>query len=196
MRVRLAGALLALLLCFQASAAADKPESCPYCNNDPALMQQAGIVSHGPFEFGSKTTEGIQGVLATFALVWIESSHFEIGLALPRYRLKVDEKKKIVPELERLAAVLPEVSPSAKELDPWLRAHLYAQRAEETYARFKDSPPAYTACGWSSFNGTQQTTSRATPNTESRAKRPRPCFSTRGDWTSPILCTRAWKTVS
>jgi hypothetical protein len=101
-------------------------------------MQPAGIVSHGPFEFGTKTSDGIQGMLATYELVWIESAHFEIGIALPTYRLKVAEKKKIVPELEQLAAVLPTVSPSAKELDPWLRAHLFAQRSEQVYRRFQE----------------------------------------------------------
>jgi hypothetical protein len=50
--------------------------------------------------------------------------------------VKQDEKKRIRAELAKLAAVLPEVDPEAKTLDPWLRAHLYAQRVEEIWERF------------------------------------------------------------
>ena len=28
------------------------PTTCPWCHGDPALMEQAGIVSHGGFAFG------------------------------------------------------------------------------------------------------------------------------------------------
>ena len=112
------------------------PAQCPYCHNDPALMKAAGISSHGGFQFASSDTAGIDRLLATNDLRWIESAHFELAFALGFHKVKQDEKEKIREELGRLALVLPEVDPKTKQLDPWLRAHLYAQRMEEAWKRF------------------------------------------------------------
>ncbi len=51
------------------------------------------------------------------------------------------KKKKLeeMTELERLAKKLPRLRPkSLRELDPWLRAHLHAQRLEELYAEVRE----------------------------------------------------------
>lgn len=112
------------------------PATCPYCKNDPELMKKAGIVSHGGFEFGSTDTNQIDTLLAAADVRWIESAHFQIGVALGTYKIKEDERKGLRAELEKLGEVLPGVDPKPKTLDPWLRAHLYAQRCEEVYARF------------------------------------------------------------
>jgi hypothetical protein len=52
--------------------------------------------------------------------------------------VKQEEKEKIRGELARLQEVLPAVDPRQKILDPWLRAHLYAQRCEDIYKRVQE----------------------------------------------------------
>ena len=131
--------LLALALLLAAPAAAQRrndPASCPYCGGDPERMAAAGIRSHGGFEFGRSTTGGIDAFMPAADIRWIETPHFELGLALGPHRVKQDEKAKVRAELGRLAEVLPEIKPKTKILDPWLRAHIYAQRLEDLWTRF------------------------------------------------------------
>ena len=127
-------ALLALLVLGPAPR--DDEGICPYCEHDPALMRRAGVVSHGGFEFGTGDTTSVERMLSTTDLIWLETDHFKIGMGLGSHKLKGDERKKLRAELERLAEVLPEVHPRASLLDPWLRAHLYAQRTEDLWDRF------------------------------------------------------------
>ena len=132
-------AVLATLVALALPLAAQRkndPSECPYCGGDPELMEKAGLVSHGGFEFGKGETKDIDRLLATSDIRWIESRHFELGFALGSHKVKQEEKKKIRAELGRLAEVLPEVDPKKKILDPWLRSHLYAQRLEDTWDRF------------------------------------------------------------
>jgi hypothetical protein len=128
----------ALLACaFAPAQSKNDPAQCPYCKGDPALMQKASIVSHGGFEFGKEeSTAKVDGVLPSVDIRWIESKHFELGVALGPHKVKPEEKDKLRAELTRLQAVLPTVDPKSKVLDPWLRAHLYAQRAEDTWNRW------------------------------------------------------------
>lgn len=127
----------ALLLAPRAHAQrANDPASCEWCRGDPALMERAGLVSHGPFPFGNEDSERVDKLLAVNDIRWIETRHFRIGFALGPHKVKQEEKNKIRGELERLAQVLPEVNPKEKVLDPWLRAHLYAQRCEDLWTRF------------------------------------------------------------
>lgn len=140
MRAQLVFAALAASALALAAAPVQKrndPASCPYCKGDPALMEKAGIVSHGGFEFGKEdSTDKVDAVLASADIRWIESRHFELGFALGPHKVKPEEKDKLRAELTRLAEVLPGVDPKAKELDPWLRAHLYAQRCEDVWKRW------------------------------------------------------------
>jgi hypothetical protein len=66
----------------------------------------------------------------------VETAHFELGFALGPYQVRQDEKKAIAAELTQLQEKYPKVDPKAKVLDPWLRAHMYAQRAERVLQRF------------------------------------------------------------
>jgi len=109
---------------------------CPYCGGDPARMAAGGIVSHGGFEFATTDTAGIDGLLAAIDVHWIETEHFEIGLGLGPYRVGQDEREKIRAELTELQAAFPEIQPKTRTIDPWLRTHLYALRAEKAYRRF------------------------------------------------------------
>lgn len=117
----------------------------PYTKNDPKLIERAGYVSYGPFDFGgvgadAVTTEQIQTSLPYVQIIWIETPHFKIGINLPTYPVPVDlsTRKKLRAELERLAEKIPGINPKARRLDPWLRAHLFAQRAEDVYTEFCD----------------------------------------------------------
>jgi len=132
--------LLALALTAAPAAAQKKkptdPTECPYCRNDPAKLQAAGLVSHGGFAFGASDTAKAQELLPECELRWIETKNFRLGFALGPWKVKLDEKKKWLAELTRLRAVLPEVKPETTQIDPWLRAHVYAQRLEDAHARF------------------------------------------------------------
>jgi glutaredoxin len=128
----------ALLACALAPVQSNNdPATCPYCKGDPATMEKAGIVSHGGFEFGKEeSTAKVDGVLPSADIRWIESKHFELGFALAPHKVKPEEKDRLRAELTKLQAVLPLVDPKAKVLDPWLRTHLFAQRAEEVWDRW------------------------------------------------------------
>lgn len=129
-------AALALLAPRAQAQRSNDPADCEWCGGDPALLEAAGLVSHGPFPFGNEDSARVDALLAVNDVRWIESRHFRIGFALGPHKVKPEEKNKIRAELTKLAAVLPAVSPKQKILDPWLRAHLYAQRCEEIWTRF------------------------------------------------------------
>lgn len=112
------------------------PATCPYCHNDPALLQAAGLVSHGGFAFGATDTGRVDDLLIGSEIRWIETPNFRIGFALGPHRVKFEEKKKFIAELTRLAVALPDVKPDTAIIDPWLRTHLFAQRAEDIHKRF------------------------------------------------------------
>ena len=112
------------------------PSLCPYCEGDPELMGAAGVVSHGGFEFANGTTASVDEYFPDSDFKWIETAHFELGFGGGAYRIPVEERKRVRAELERLALVLPEVDPKTRVLDPWLRAHLFGMRLEDTYQEF------------------------------------------------------------
>jgi hypothetical protein len=112
------------------------PSQCPWCHGDPVLMQRAGIVSHGGFEFGRQDTAWTDRFFAGREVYWIESAHFELGLALTAHKVAPDEAKKVRAELAELAELLPDVDPKTRVLEPFMRAHLYALRVERTWKRF------------------------------------------------------------
>ncbi len=112
------------------------PANCPWCAGDPAVMQKAGLVSHGGFEFATTDTAGVDRLMGGKDIYWIASEHFEVGFGVGAQKVGTEEAKKIRAELEELALVLPEVNPKTKLLEPWMRAHLYAYRAEKVWDRF------------------------------------------------------------
>lgn len=124
----------------QAPSRATTPPD-PYTQGDPALLKKAGYESLGPFWFGNEhKTHTVADLLGSEPLLWIETAHFRLGCALSPEPLKKDEPwrddwvRNLKQELKRLATRLSGVKTDVKELDPWLRAHLMAQRLEELYA--------------------------------------------------------------
>ena len=115
------------------------PEVDPYTKGDPKIMQAAGYVNFGPFRFGDDhTTFQVEQVLGGVPLVWAETAHFRIGLSLDTYDMPADreERKALEAELARLRKKFPKMKRKVRELDTWLRLHLYAQRLEDFYASF------------------------------------------------------------
>lgn len=137
---RAAGALVALALTAAVAAQQDVPVD-PYTRGDAAAMARAGYVSFGPFPFGEgHTTTTVEELLGDEPLCWIETAHFKIGCAasaLPVKRGDKEWKRGLKRELKRLRERLPRVKTTARELDPWLRAHLIAQRLEDCYAEIQ-----------------------------------------------------------
>ena len=114
------------------------PTNDPYTEGDPEVWKEIGIVSMGGFDFGESNTKTIDEQLPMCEILWLETAHFKIGFALGSYKVPQKEKDKILGELTLLSETLPNLKPKQKTLDPWLRLHLYGQRAEQLYQRFLD----------------------------------------------------------
>ena len=114
----------------------------PYTKHDDEAIERAGYVALGPrpLTFGDDhDTRAIDELLAPTRILWAETAHFKVGTALNAYPLGRDERerKKLQEEFERLAQKLPNLKPkSVRQLDPWLRLHLTAQRLEDLYQDF------------------------------------------------------------
>ncbi len=114
-----------------------KDEVCPWCKHDPVLMQAAGIVSHEAGPFGTYEAGELPKKLPSAQWVFLETAHVRLASNMPAVNLDTKEALLVEAELARLALVLPGVPKKTKKLDPWLRAHLWAMKAEEFYARFQ-----------------------------------------------------------
>jgi len=117
----------------------------PYTKNDPALLQQLGYENLGPFEFGSnQSCASIENLLGTEPLMWVETKHFRLGCSLPGIPVKGledwrrDWQKSLYKEIAELRKVFPKLKKKPKNLDPWLRTHLYAMRLERIYGEVMD----------------------------------------------------------
>ncbi|MEL6431487.1 MAG: hypothetical protein AAFP22_09525 [Planctomycetota bacterium] len=143
-------ALAAALLAGPAAAAQkllDKDMPPQDAANDPYTrggredyLEKAGYASMGGFEFGQgpDDTDSIDTFFEDnedVQIRWIETEHFELGFALEGIKVTQAEKKKIRAECGRLSKKLFKVPKKPSFLDPWLRAHIYAQRLEDQYDR-------------------------------------------------------------
>ena len=109
----------------------------PYTSGDAALLQQAGHTAYGPFVWSKETrTEDIDRVLGEGRVLWLETAHFRIGCNLRTVAIpeKQVQRKAIHDEVALLRKKLPKIPDKPKRLDPWLRMHLFAARAEKLYA--------------------------------------------------------------
>jgi len=117
--------------------AAGGVDPCPYCRNDAALLRAAGLVSHGPFPFAKDDSGKVRALLSPASTIFLESAHFRIGSSLDLYGVSDEEDRRQRAELALLRRHLPAVPERTRKLDPWLRLHLYALRAEAFYERFQ-----------------------------------------------------------
>ncbi len=140
----LAGALLAAALPATPPAQDGREpiaEVDPYTRGDERAMAKAGYVSFGPFLWGDgHSSEQLAESLGGVPVIFVETEHFRIASTLDSIELGEDRliKKRVEGELRRLKKRLPRIDVKERELDPWLRLHLYAQRCEELYAEFHE----------------------------------------------------------
>lgn len=109
----------------------------PYTGGDAALLAAAGHVAYGPFVWSKGTrTEDIDRVLGEGRVLWLETAHFRIGSNLRTIATpdKQAQRKALHDEVAALRKKLPKIPDKPKRLDPWLRLHLFAARAEKAYA--------------------------------------------------------------
>ncbi len=114
---------------------------CPYTNGDRELERKLGYARVGRFPWrGADDTEAVRVHMGAIPMVFVETENFRIGSSLTTYRLPNDreERARLGQELARLEAKLGRLKAPRRELDPWLRLHLFAQRAEDLYRQFHE----------------------------------------------------------
>jgi hypothetical protein len=111
----------------------------PYTKGKRELEEKLGYVrlGHGPWHKGVDTKE-LQMNMGGIEMIFAETEHFRIASSLGTYKVpnNREERDKLKLELKRLKKKLGKFKPPKNELDPWLRLHLYAQRAEDQYEEF------------------------------------------------------------
>ncbi len=116
-------------------------ENDPYTHNDTELLARLGYVKTGRFHWADNhSTKDIEEALGGVRMRWLETKHFRLGCSLPSYTIDTGsrtEKTKIQAELKRLKEFFPKLSTKSRKLDPWLRLHLYAMRAEDLYQQIE-----------------------------------------------------------
>jgi hypothetical protein len=113
----------------------------PYTKGDPAALERLGIVRTGAMPWTeTHNSEGVRSALGGIPVLFLETAHFRIASTLESYRPKGDtiEKAALEAEFAAMKKRLRGFKAPAK-LDPWLRAHLYAQRCEKLYADFSSA---------------------------------------------------------
>lgn len=111
----------------------------PYTENDPAKFAKLGYVQVGSFGWGEgNRTEDVQEVMGGLDFLWVETEHFRIGSSLATYKITNDrvERARLKKEFAQMKTKLKRFKAPRRELDPWIRLHLYAQRAENLYAQY------------------------------------------------------------
>jgi hypothetical protein len=121
------------------------PEPATAATNDPytggvaKAMATACVVAYGPFAWANNLrTTDVDKLLGENRIRWIETAHFLIGSTLGTANAPEEaEARRIMnADLARMKKRHGRFPDRASKIDPWLRLHLYAHRAEELYAEF------------------------------------------------------------
>lgn len=111
----------------------------PFTGGEAKDMAAAGVMAYGSMVWaGGFRTDDVDKVLGAGRILWIETAHFRIGCNLAGAAPPEDaEARKLLgAELARMKKRHARFPDRASKIEPWLRLHLYAQRAEEMYADF------------------------------------------------------------
>ena len=114
----------------------------PYTRGEAKALERAGYVTLAPVEWaeGIRTAQ-VKETLGGIEILWIETPHFRLGSTLETYKSPSDAKEddRLEAEFARLKRKLARFKEPHNKIDPWMRAHLYAQRLEDVYADFEKS---------------------------------------------------------
>jgi len=113
----------------------------PYTKEDPGLMARLGVVGYGPLVWANhKRTTDVDKVLGEGRILWMETEHFKIGCNLGFVGAPKDPvaRRQLKDEMKRLNKKCSKIPSSKSKLGPWLRLHVYAQRAEDLLAEFSE----------------------------------------------------------
>lgn len=116
-------------------------ELCPYTKGELELERKLGYVRVGLIPWrGTSDSQVVRENCGGVPMIFVETEHFRIGSSLLSYRIPNDkeERARLKAEIGRLADKLGKLKAPKREIDPWLRLHLVAQRAEEQYQQFLD----------------------------------------------------------
>lgn len=123
----------------QKSGIEEFEEVSPYTKGERALEKKLGYarIEFIPWRLNDDS-KSVQENIGGIPMVWVETEHFRIGSSLSTYKYKGDkqEKARLKEEIKRLSEKIGKLKTPKKEIDPWLRLHLYAQMLEEVYAKF------------------------------------------------------------
>ena len=111
----------------------------PYTDEDPKLMERLGIAGDGPLVWANhKRTTDVDKVLGEGRVLWMETEHFKIGCNLGFAGAPKDSvaRRQLKAEMKRLNKKCSKIPASKSKMGPWLRLHVYAQRAEDLLAEF------------------------------------------------------------
>lgn len=114
-------------------------EVCPYTKGDRELEKKLGYSKFGFLPWrGAEDSVTVKQNMGGVPMLWVETEHFRIGSSLVSYKIpnNREERARIKEELARLKEKLGKLRAPKKKLDPFLRLHIYAQRAEDAYAAF------------------------------------------------------------
>lgn len=114
-------------------------EVCPYTKGERELEERLGYARFGliPWRNG-EVSSVVQENMGGIPMIWVETEHFRIGSSLGTYKTGKDkqERLRVKEEIGRLKKKLGKLRTHKKEIDPYLRLHIYAQRAEDLYESF------------------------------------------------------------
>ncbi len=116
-------------------------EVCPYTQGDRELERALGYARVGFIPWrGADDSQAVQQNIGGVPMLFVETEHFRIGSSLTSYKIPNDkeERARLRLEIGRLRDKLGRLKEPKRELDPWLRLHLHAQRAEKLYADFQE----------------------------------------------------------
>lgn len=136
-RVARAPSVAALLLCAAAAPAAQRQQAdvCPWCaEGRPEL---AAALGHGPMPLLGADSEAFAAAYDESAWRFLETPHFRFASSLGDENLSSRDLLRLEADLARLREAFPKLPARPRKLDPWLRLHWMALRAESFYARFQ-----------------------------------------------------------